>query len=169
MVDICCTQKLLKELAVDLDTDKKSVNIEHRWHANVFTIERRKCVLAVHDQTLFSVFMPGFKKAQFKQFTHIFGQSVFKQLLNFNFNQQSIETMLSRLSESNFDKSRNRSVMGSMNDMRFNIEHIVSQTGLVHCDLNYIHQLINKMPFSAIKYAKPYELMKIYLGEVIVH
>lgn len=51
------------------------------WHANVFHVQRRKLVLITNDTTLFTMFIPGFKKADFESFHIVIGEHLFKNLL----------------------------------------------------------------------------------------
>jgi hypothetical protein len=61
---IHCTQKLLAEIPDRLIDPSAS---GESWHANLLRIDRRKCVLFTHDATLYSVFVPGLKKAEFER------------------------------------------------------------------------------------------------------
>jgi hypothetical protein len=36
------------------------------WHANLLTLQRRNCILLVHDETLFPLFIPCLTKPDFK-------------------------------------------------------------------------------------------------------
>ena len=39
-----------------------------------------QCVLFTHDETLYSVFVPGLRKSEFEQLDEVFGQRLFKAL-----------------------------------------------------------------------------------------
>ena len=57
MVFIRITQKLQKELGVkpaDLVTDENSIGAFQEWYAHVFILDRKKQVIFVETQTLFS-------------------------------------------------------------------------------------------------------------------
>ena len=94
---IHCTNKLLKELKSASENEKPKGNSFWSWHANVFHIERYKCVLVTNDETLFSIFIPGLKSVEFKMFHAIFGQNLFKTLLSEAIPQDQIETVPYRL------------------------------------------------------------------------
>jgi hypothetical protein len=58
---IHCTKKLLKELDVPLvESDKIPSNSEGlgNWYANLFRIERRKCVIFTNEKTLYTFLIP---------------------------------------------------------------------------------------------------------------
>ena len=56
---IHCTKKLLVQIPQRfIDPSASGAG----WHANLLRFERRKCVLFTHDETLYSVFVPGLRK-----------------------------------------------------------------------------------------------------------
>jgi hypothetical protein len=82
------------------------------WHANLLRYGRRKCLLFMHDQTLFSIFLPSVTKADYPHLVEMFGQRLFRAMRLFDFNQQQIETMLEQARELRFDKTNSRSCAG---------------------------------------------------------
>lgn len=163
---IHCTQKLLVEIPsrlIDATVSGES------WHANLLWIDRRKCVLLTHDKTLYSVFVPGLKKAEFGQLDEVFGQRLFKALLWDEFPQAQIEQILEASRVIRFTRSSNRSVLGSMNDIRFHVGlHVGDEGGLANTDLAALHYRLNRIPFGAIGYAYPVERLRDYLGQAPV-
>lgn len=88
---IHCTQKLLAEIPGRfIDSSASGAS----WHANLLRFDRRKCVLFTHDETLYSVFVPGLRKPEFEQLDEVFGQRLFKALVWDEFPQTQIERML---------------------------------------------------------------------------
>ncbi len=160
---IHCTQKLLAEIP---DCFIASTDSGESWHANLLWIDRRKCVLFTHDKTLYSVFVPGLKKAEFAQSDEVFGQHLFKALLWDEFPQTQIEQMLESCRVIGFTRFSSRSVLSSMNDIRFHIESDVEDDGgLTSVDLARLHHRLNRIPFGAIGYAYPVERLREYLGQ----
>lgn len=159
---IHCTQKLLAEIPDRLIDPSVS---GESWHANLLWIDRRKCVLFTHDKTLYSVFIPGLKKAEFERLDEVFGQRLFKALLWDEFPQTQVEQMLEACRVISFTRSSNRSVLGSMNDIRFHVElDVEDDGGLTSVDLVRLHHRLNRIPFGAIGYAYPVERLWEYLG-----
>ncbi len=156
---IRCTQKLLKELSMEMEDDVV-VLPSASWHANLLRYDRRKCLLFTHDTTLFSVFVPGVVKKDFSDLPDIFGQALFKTMLRLNFSQQEIESILERVRDIRFGRTNNRSVLGSMNDIKQMIDLFVYDSGgLKHTNLYEMIRQINEMPFKAIGYRFPIEAM----------
>jgi len=164
---IRCTQKLLKEIPNQLVEDLADPAVSG-WHANLLRIERRKCVLFTHDETLFSVFIPELKKPDFVHLQDVFGQRLFKAMLWNEFTQTQIEAMLELCREIHFAKSSNRSVLGSMNDMRVQIEWYVERDGgLESVDLMRLHHDLNRTPYKAVGYQYPVERLRACLEQQI--
>lgn len=158
---IHCTQKLLAEIPDRLLDPSAS---GESWHANLLRIGRRKCVLFTHDTTLYSVFVPGLKKAEFERLDEVFGQRLFKALLWEEFPQTQIERMLEACRVIRFTRSNNRSVLGSMNDIRFHLGwHVEDDGGLASADLARLHHTLNRIPFSAVGHGYPVERLREYL------
>ena len=88
------------------------------WHANLYVIDRRNCVMFCHDQTRFVLFMAGLKKADFASldfwFEDIFGNA----MLKLGYEPGLLEKALGLLDPLQFDTSCNRSVQGSMRTVR---------------------------------------------------
>ena len=92
---IRCAQKLLAELKNEPTEEESAKDLFWTWHANVFLIERRKCVLITNDTTLFTMFIPALKKPDFESFHFVIGQHLFKNFLHENIPQRQIEAVLS--------------------------------------------------------------------------
>ena len=131
------------------------------WHAKVFHVERRKCILVTNDSTLLCMFIPGLKSPDFKTFSIIFGQYLFKILLNEEIPQKQIETVLSECENIQYAKTNNRSVLGSMNDQNFQLEYIIQDAGgLAATDIYELNRQVNRNVLKAIDYAYPIEIFK---------
>jgi len=82
----------------------------------------------------------------------VFGQHLFKNLLWENFPQSQIEIVLDEHREIIIAKTNNRSVLGSMNDLAFQLRYrIAAMGGLVYVDLMELNHALNRIPMSAIK------------------
>ncbi len=162
-----CTQKLLKELKPNFKGETQEEFFLDSWHANIFYIERRKCVLVTNDSTLFTMFIPSLRKQDFDTFYHVFGQSIFKNLSNEEIPQNQIEVVLRACEKIKIAKTNNRSVLGSMNDQKVQLECLIqAQGGLAHTDLYELNHKLNRHILSAIDYKYPIEVLKEKLIEI---
>jgi hypothetical protein len=161
MAIIQCTQKLLKELKVvpvQIDAAGGALSL---WHSNLLILDRRKCVLFTNDQTRYSFLFPGLKKPDFKFMGEIFGQGLFKCLLQDSFTQEQVEKLLEETLEIVYSKTSNRSVLGSMNDIAQIIRwSIYDEGGLNNTDIDKLHHIINHMPCGAIGYKFSVEALR---------
>ena len=163
---IGCTHKLLQKLPLVPDAEIEAPP-EVCWHANLIRIDHHDCVLFTHDMMLFSLLVPGVCNADFKQFTEMFGQALFKTMRHFDFSQQQIEYMLDSNSEIRVSKTNSRCVLGSMNDMKQMLDHTAFlHGGLAGTDMAEIFQVLNHTSFKAIGYNYPEEKMREMLSEV---
>ena len=148
---IRCTQKLLKELKVKPSDIEPNLGSIGGWHANLLRIERRKCVLFTNDETLYSIFVPALKRPDFEYLDEVFRQSLFRRLRIEGFTQSQIENVLVEYSQIGFSKTNNRSVLGSINDLSFQIEFLIGRYGgSANLDLDALNDEINRVPMGAI-------------------
>ena len=126
---IRCTQKLLAELKIKSIEEESATDPFSSWHANVFRIERRKCVLITNDTTLFTMFIPALKKSDFDFFHRVIQEHLFKNLLYESRPQFQIESILTKCRHIEFRKTNNRRVLGSMNDQKLQLEYLILAEG----------------------------------------
>lgn len=93
------------------------------WHGNLITLQRRQCVLMVHDSTRFPVFMPCLTKPDFASLDSLFADSFMNTLLKCGASEEQMEVANSLLAPLQSDSMCNRSVQGTMNRVAGDIEH----------------------------------------------
>ena len=164
MAILRCTKKLLAELNVKPeDIEEQSQGISN-WHANLISVDRRKCILFTHDITLFSIFLPGLRKPEFQNIKDVFGQTLFKSLISESFSQSHIELFLDDIRNIQFTKTNNRSVIGSMTDLTFQIKFTISGNGgLANTDIVQLNHDLNRVPMSAIKEIHSIRELRVFL------
>lgn len=138
MIHIHATKKLyrkfgldenghLKQFAGEPKHSEKVVDINplQNWHANSLTIQRRNCVMLVHDQTRFTVFIPCLLKKNFDHFQTEFEYAFMNTLLKCGGNEQQMEMAHSLLERIAIDTDCNRSVQGTQNQMIQTVQHLI--------------------------------------------
>lgn len=138
MITIHATKKLHAKLPLDAEGRLSSkhaastasspsiaINPLSGWHANLLTLQRRNCVLLVHDATRFPLFIKGLLKADFANFNWHFEDALMNTLLKLGANQQQLDAAAAILAPCQFDTICNRSVQGTLNQMAGNIEHML--------------------------------------------
>ena len=152
MAILQCTKKLLSGLKTKPEDILRDFTELGCWHANLLRIDRRKCVLFTHDKTLYSFLVPGLTKPHFQNFNDVFGQNLFKNLLTEKFPQDQIELFLNDIREIHITKTNNRSVLGSMNDLSFQLKYRISaEGGLSNLSLMKLNHGLNRIPMGAIE------------------
>ncbi len=164
MQTIHCTQKLLKEFGMQRPTLPQAVPPHEflgPWHANLVRIERRKCVLFTNDRTLYSFLVPEVKKAEIAKFRELFLIHLKVNFMKEGFDAGQIDKALGEYDQIAIAPTRNRSVLGSMNDYVHQLEFIVPRSGgLERVDMLSVNMEINRIPMGALKYGYP--IAKLY-------
>ena len=163
MAILRCTKKLLSELKFKPPDSMQPAGEFSSWHANLLRIDRRKCILFTHDKTLYSFFVAGLTKPHFENIREVFRQNLFKSLMPETLPQKHIEIFLDDIREIEIAKTNNRSVLGSMNDLTFQLKYqIAYEGGLLNTDITKLIHDLNRIPMSAIEEIYSiYELRKL--------
>jgi hypothetical protein len=163
---IRCTAKLLTELKTKPTNGLFQSSAWCNWHANLLWVERKKCVLFTNNQTLYSFFLPLIKKPILKNFEEVFRLGLFKSLMTEGFVEPQVEFMLREHQHIVIAKTNSRSILGSMNDLAFQIKSMIYATGgLANADLFEINRQMNRIPMSVIKYKVSIDEMKQLLAD----
>jgi hypothetical protein len=138
MITLHCTQKLLSRLPVRVGqllcseysnafaANEAAPTVLSGWHGNLVTLQRRQCVLLVHNATRFPVFIPAVRKQDFATLDHRFADSFMNTLLKTGADDDLMDLAVSQLAPILIQKTADRSVLGTLNNMieqvRFAIE-----------------------------------------------
>lgn len=165
---IRCTKDLLKELDIKSAPETTAADSFWNCHATIFRIERHKCILVTSDLTLYSIFIPGLRKTDFRSLKLLIGEHFFKNLLFEGVPQNQIEIVLPELQNIVFDKSSNRSVLGSMTELRKCLEYeILMEEGLENIDLHQLNGGLNRVILGAIDHLRPIDVLRNKLAELV--
>jgi hypothetical protein len=129
MIHLHCTKKLLAKLPLSengcLRRREPSLAVVRdpasnplsSWHANLILLQRRQCVLFVHDATRFPVFVSALKKDGFADLDWFFQDSFMNTLLKLGADQHHLDSAQKMLAPLVCDSDCNRSVQGTLNQM----------------------------------------------------
>lgn len=139
MITIHATKKLLAKLPVGehgylptapdrayLDQNElrgPSPSLLGSWHANLLTLQRRNCILLVHDETRFPLFIPALKKPDFANLDWWFEDTLMNALLKCGASHEQIQTATQHTQRLQIDTVCDRSVQGTMSRMAMEVEH----------------------------------------------
>ena len=165
-MNLKCTKKLLDILkVVQLHEDiMPNTNKDIRdWHCNIIDYGKVYAVLLTNDKTLFSFYLFGFRKNDFKDFIEIIKQEIFKMMLNMGFEQKQFEVILESMENIVFSKTDNRKVLASMNQMLPYIHNSME----MQKDLLDINTGLNNLPNKKLDFKKPREQFELLLKKYV--
>lgn len=144
-----CTQKL----AAKLPTVSKAVAETSpigNWHAHLYTIDRRNVVLFCHDQSRFTLFLPGLRKAEFADLRDVFVESFSATLASMGEADSLLRQVALALGPMRCDKSTDRSVLGSLNQMKIMLDaRVAAVEDVMLLDPIEVNRWLNHTPVSA--------------------
>jgi len=155
-----CTEKLAKLLGV-----RRSALAEpatdgcSEWYGNLLWLDRRKCILITHAETLFSFLVADVFKADVCPIGPFLVSRVEFELAT----EELPVDLFGRLDPESVQIARtsSRSVLGSMNDLGFQWEHTVQASGgLESTDVAGTNRRLRRVPMGAIRYAHPIDLAR---------
>jgi hypothetical protein len=113
------------------------------WYANAFVVERRKCLLLVHADTLFSVLDTDVRVAQFDDLGLYVATLVVDALAAEGLAGSALgATDPSRVRVA---KTVSRSVLGHVNEIAFESQHLIGYAGgLEHTDLDDVNRRLRR-------------------------
>lgn len=138
---IHCTKKLYAKLPERDPETKGDVQALGNWHANLYVIDRRQCVLFCHDKTRFALFSAGLKKVDFENIEYIFHDLFINTLLSSGYPFETVEyaANLMQTADIVFDVNCSRSVLGTMRS-------VYHQD--LYCALMRVNNVMDLLPYS---------------------
>lgn len=137
MIRLHTTQKLHAKLPLDATGRLKSKRASayaandagesplSGWHANLLLLQRRQCVLFVHDTTRFPILLPALKKEDFAELDFWFVDGFMNTLLKMEADETVLGRAESMLGPLVCDRETDRSVQGTVNQMGQALEHLL--------------------------------------------
>ncbi|PAU89559.1 hypothetical protein CK507_01390 [Pseudomonas sp. WN033] len=148
MIHLHCTHKLFAKLPVDANGRLPNTRAHplaandagdsplSGWHANLITLNRRNCVLFVHNATRFPVLLTCLTKPDFAELDYFFQDGLMNTLLKGGASQAQLDTAASALTPLQCDTTCDRSVQGTLNRMKQDVEHMLWYDGASITDLS---------------------------------
>ncbi|WAJ70232.1 DUF6933 domain-containing protein [Catenovulum adriaticum] len=119
-----------------------------QWHANLVVIQRRRCIMFVHDITRFGLIIPCVQKVDFANLDNLFIDIFINTLLKLDYPFAVVDAASQLLTPFKYDSHCNRSVQGTMRVMISQIEHLVWVDNIKVSELNpcSTSAWVNEMP-----------------------
>ncbi len=164
---IRCTQKLLKEMGVDirsLQDSRPSETILGDWYANRIKISRPGCLLFVNERALFSFLVLGVPKSKLSNLKEIFTDTLRQTLIQEDIDKQIIEKILAQYDTYDtieYEKTNNRNIVSSMRYIAFMYEQLILlRGGIGECNVQEIIHDINRTIHKNIGWKYPHKVVK---------
>lgn len=122
---IHCSQKLAAKLADVSSAPLEETSPLGSWHGHLFTLDRRQCVMFVHDATRYALFLPSLRKAQFAELGEWFRSLYLATLAAFGCPNRQIKKVELAIGRVRFDMVTDRSVQGSLRVAKEDLEALV--------------------------------------------
>jgi len=124
---IHCTKKLAAKLLVISNKPLTKTSPLGSWHAHLYVIDRRNCLLFCHDETRYTVFLPGLRKEHFAELGRWFKEAFTASLAYMGVPDNQVRRAELALGVVQFDTNTDRSVQGSLKQMRFMLNGRVNE------------------------------------------
>lgn len=121
-----CTQKMAAKLS-DVSAEALSESSPlGSWHALLYTVARRQCVMFCHDASRYIFFLPGLVKADFADLGRLHRELFLATLVKQGVAELQLKKIALALGPMRYDRATDRSVLGSINvarsDLSFALE-----------------------------------------------
>jgi len=124
---IHCTKKLAAKLPSVSSHPLSEKSPLGSWHANLYMIDRRNCILFCHDATRYTLFLPGLRKQQLADLGRWFRELFTASLAYMGMDDNLVRRAELALGPVVFDTATDRSVLGSLNQMKFMLDAKVNE------------------------------------------
>ncbi len=164
-----CTGKLLKELRIKpIEFETSGETSIRDWHANLLTLDRRKCILVTHTLSLYSFFIFGVTRKDFDNFKVVFNEHLRNQMVSEGVTKSALYDVDAPDVDLVMTKTNSRSVLGSMNEYSYSLEFAVwDWEGADDPDEVKMADYINNTPMSAIEETWPPRQLRKILGKAV--
>lgn len=143
-----CSKKLATKLP-----DVSSVPLEETsplgsWHGHLFTLDRRQCVMLVHDATRYALFLPGLRKEDFAALGERWFRPLYLATLAVcGCPEVQIKKAELALGPMRFDTATDRSVQGALRVARQDLEAwVYSVPNVMDLDALAVSCRLNERP-----------------------
>ena len=126
-----CTLKLAARLPEVSTARLDNPGLLGSWHANLYAIDRRQCLLLCHDATRYCLFLPGLRATHLKEFGRWHRELFLASLATAGVEGAVLKKVELVFGAPRFDTATDRSVLGSMTIARWDLDGMLMRVGNV--------------------------------------
>ncbi len=157
-VTLRCTRKVLALLKVAVPALADPPPSDDDWYVNLLWLERRKCLLLTHAETLFSVFIADVRAANLRPLGSFVVGKIEAELASEGLPSDCLGRLDPEVVQ--VAKTASRSVLGFMNEMAFYLDYTVHEAGgLSSSDVDELNRDLRRRLYSRGGYSTPLELV----------
>jgi len=151
-----CTKKLLDVIRPEQLATQEPDGSD--WYGNLLVLDRRKCLLLTHADTLFTIFEPDVRAPDLRSTHDLVAGLIERELLAEGLPVRTFGDLGTE--ELSIAKTADRSVLGCMNDMAYLCEDAVARAGsLASTDVPSLNRHLRRNINSARDYQRPIDLV----------
>ena len=126
-----CTRKLAARLSNVSGARLDETGPLGSWHAILYAIDRRQCLLLCHDATRYCLFLPGLRAPQLRELGRWHRELLLAALATAGVKGTVLKKVEFAFGAPRFDTAIDRSVLGSMTIARWDLEGMLARVGNV--------------------------------------
>jgi hypothetical protein len=177
MTNIFCNKKLEKLVGKNLIASELHSNeLLGNWNANLFTMNRRKCLIVMNDVSYYCLIFLDILKKDILNFHELFYQRLIEQLDydGVNFPVECSSKLLNACEPNFLRTNNNRKVLGTINEFIYELEYHFhmdyyrnfDQTNVSELNHRLTDNLIGALKPKKFDYGRPIEEMQKLLEKV---
>ena len=150
MLDLLCGRSVTLSELPPTDDD---------WYLNLVWIERQKCLLLTHTDTLFSVFRVGVHVADLRPLGGYLVEAIQTELRAEGLPADTFSGL--EPDSVQLAKTASRSTLGFMTEMAFELRYLIAadRGGLGRCDIDVLNHGLRRTLRNRGEYVRPIELV----------
>lgn len=139
-----------------------------KWNATIFFVSRKKCLLITNSISRYSVFIPGIRKADFKNLSELFANALAEQLKRDNILSKELD-IKELIGEVTLHPTNNdKPIIGTQNYILENIDALKNRYGpFENWNFKYLIKRINGIPYKQLGWLYPRKKMEELLDEFV--
>ncbi len=143
-----CTQKMAGKLPEVSPTPLAEASLMGSWHAHLYTIDRRQCVLFCHDESRYVLFLPGLVKVHFASLGLLHRDFFLASLASLGVRGVPLHRVAMALKPAQFDRNTDRSVLGSLRVARSDLDAFLEDINVMDSDPLALSLRLNDRPVT---------------------
>jgi len=159
MLIIKATKTMMKDLSIT-PVNVDISNLFYSWHANYFTLDRRKHYVFMNDLTRLSLTIAGIRSNQLNKLQDIFRSSLKEYLQTEGISTELVEDYVTNCNEVIYTKTDSRSVLSTLSEIMMIMKSFEVDKEKEFADLNERNRWNNTIIYKPIDYNKPIDVFK---------